>query len=119
MKVIPYPQAPLQNAEWTEVSPEKVITGSPKSTYRVLYTSKSEEFTSGIYECTAGKWKTSYTEDEFCTLIEGRLRMTSDTGEVQEFAAPDSFMIPSGYKGIWEPLTPLRKFFVIYEQAHK
>ena len=116
MKTIPFPIEPLKDAEWTTVAPEKVITGHPKSTYKVLYTSKTEEFTAGIYECTAGKWKVSYSEDEFCTLIEGRLRMTNDKGETQEFKAPDSFVIPSGFSGTWEPLTNLRKFFVIYEK---
>jgi len=117
MKIIPFPTQPLQNAEWTAVALDKIVSGYPQSAYKVLYTSKTEEFTAGIYECTPGKWKTSYTEDEFCTLIEGRLRMTNDKGEVQEFQAPDSFLIPSGYSGTWEPLSQLRKFFVIYEKS--
>ena len=117
MKIIPFPAEPLKDAEWTPVAPEKIISGHPKSAYKVLYTSKTEEFTAGIYECTPGKWKVSYAEDEFCTLIEGHLRMTSDKGEAQEFKAPDSFLIPSGFSGAWEPLSHLRKFFVIYEKA--
>lgn len=117
MQVIPFPTEPLQDAEWTPVAAEKIISGHPKSACKILYTSKTEEFTAGIYECTAGKLKVSYGEDEFCTLIEGKLRMTNDKGEVQEFKAPDSFLIPSGFSGIWEPLSHLRKFFVIYEKS--
>jgi uncharacterized cupin superfamily protein len=83
----------------------------------MLYSSKSDEFHSGIYECTAGKWNVTYAEDEFCTLIEGSLRMTNEAGETQAYTAPDSFLIPSGYKGTWEAVTPIRKFFVIYEKA--
>lgn len=116
MKAIAFPQAPLADTEWTSVAPDRILAGAPQSTYRVIYTSKSGDLTTGIYECTAGKWTTSYSEDEFCTLIEGHLRMTSEDGTVQEFKAGDSFLIPSGYKGIWEPLTTLRKFFVIYEK---
>ncbi|MCE9506979.1 MAG: cupin domain-containing protein [Alphaproteobacteria bacterium] len=118
MQVIPFPTEPLKDAEWTPVAPEKIISGQPKSALKILYTSKSGDFTAGIYECTAGKWKTSYTEDEFITLIEGRLRLTHDNGEVQEFKAPDSFLIPAGFSGIWEPLGHLRKFFVIYEKSN-
>lgn len=117
MKIVPFPTEPLKDMEWTAVAPEKIISGQPKSTYKILYTSKSEELYSGIYECTPGKWKVSYAEDEFCTLIEGKLRMTNDKGEMQEFAAPDSFLIPAGFSGTWEPLSHLRKFFVIYEKA--
>ncbi len=114
MKIIEYPSQPITNPEWSAVSPEKVISGAPKSAYRILYTSRDEKLISGIYECTAGKWRVSYDEDEFCTLLEGKLRMTSETGEIQEFTAPQSFLIPQGYKGFWEPLGQLRKFFVIY-----
>lgn len=116
MKIINFPAAPLQDTEWTKVAAEKVASGTPESTYKVVYTSDDNALTTGIYECTPGKWRVSYDEDEFCTLLEGRLRMTSETGEVQEYAAPDSFLIPKGYKGFWEPLCKLRKFFVIYEK---
>lgn len=118
MKNIPFPTAPLQDVSWTDVPADKIISGQPRSAFKILYTSQSEEFNAGIYECTAGKWKVSYSEDEFCTLIEGRVRMTSDTGETQEFKAPDSFLIPAGFSGTWEPLTPVRKFFVIYEKIN-
>ena len=117
MKVIAFPSAPLADASWEEVEKEKLISGAPKRAWKPLYSSTSEEFHTGIYECTPGKWKVSYTEDEFCTLIEGRLKMTSEQGETQEFQAPVSFVIPSGYKGTWEAVTKLRKYFVIYEKA--
>lgn len=117
MKIIPCPTAPLQGAEWDAVEQDRVVTGQPKRTYKTLYSSKSDEFHSGIYECTVGKWKVSYNEDEFCTLIEGHVRLTNDAGEAQDFKAPESFIVPSGFKGTWEAVTPVRKFFVIYEKV--
>lgn len=117
MKIIPYPAEPLKDPAWEEVAAERVIAGAPKSSYHMLYSSKSGEFHSGIYECTPGKWQVSYSEDEFCTLIEGTVRLTGESGETQEFTAPGSFLIPSGYKGTWEAVTPVRKFFVIYEKT--
>lgn len=117
MKVISFPTEPLKDAAWEEVEQEKLVSGSPKWAWKLLYSSKSEELHTGIYECTRGSWRVSYSEDEFCTLIEGKLRMTNEQGEVQEFTAPCSFMIPSGYKGTWEAVTTLRKYFVIYEKA--
>lgn len=83
----------------------------------ILYTSPSRELVSGIYECTKGKWKVSYAEDEFCTLIEGSLCLANTEGEAQYYTAPDSFMIPAGYEGTWEAITAVRKHFVIYEKA--
>ncbi len=116
MQAIPFPIAPLENAEWTPVAPEKIISGQPHHAVQVLYTSKTEELMAGIYECTSGKWKASYTEDEFITLLEGHLRLIHDNGAVQEFKAPDSFLIPSGFSGVWEAVSKIRKIFVIYER---
>ncbi len=117
MKIIPCPTAPLENAAWDAVEADRVVSGQPKRTHKMLYSSKSDEFHSGIYECTAGKWKVTYNEDEFCTLIEGHVRLTNEQGEAQDFMAPESFLVPSGFKGTWEAVTPVRKFFVIYEKA--
>jgi uncharacterized protein len=117
MKIVSFPAEPLADASWEEVEQERIVSGQPRRAWKSLYSSQSEEFHTGIYECTPGKWHVSYTEDEFCTLVEGRLKLTADTGETQEFAAPASFLIPSGYKGTWEAMTKLRKYFVIYEKA--
>lgn len=113
---IPCPAAPLNGTQWTAVASDKLVLGAPQTTYKVLHASKDGNFTAGIWECTAGKWRTNYaTEDEFCTLIEGHVRLTPENGTVQEFKAPDSFIIPCGFKGTWEAVTKVRKYFVIYE----
>lgn len=115
-KIIPFPTDPIEGAEWTPTAPEKIISGHPQSAYKILYTGKTEEFAAGIYECTPGKWKIRYTEDEFCTLVEGIVRLTNDKGEMQEFRAPASFLIPAGFSGTWEAIGKIRKFFVLYEE---
>lgn len=117
MKAILYPSAPITAPQWQDVSADRVIDGAPRECFEVIYTSASGEFTTGNYQCTPGKWRISYTEDEFMTLLEGTLRLVNETGEVQEFTAPCSFTIPAGFKGTWEALTNLRKHFVIYEKA--
>jgi len=117
MQVIYLSPAPLTNADRSPVDAAKVLDGTPDQAFDVVYTSQSGELSAGIYECSAGKWRVSYSEDEFCTLTEGTVRMTDDSGTTQEFRAPDSFMIPAGYTGTWEAVTPVRKFFVIYEKT--
>lgn len=116
MKAIIHASKPLENPAWEAVDKDRVLAGNPRAAHAVLHASASGEFFTGVYECTPGKWKVSYGEDEFCTLIEGRVRLTNEAGEAQEFAAPDSFTIPAGYAGTWESLTPVRKFFAIYEK---
>ncbi len=101
--------------EWAPVAPERIVTGTPQSASRVLYTSADGTFCTGIYACTEGKWRVSYSEDEFCTLLEGAVTLTPENGAPQTYTAPESFLIPAGFKGFWEPLGHLRKIFVVYE----
>lgn len=103
--------------EWAPVEAERIVEGTPQSAARVLYTSADGKFCAGLYGCTAGKWRVSYTEDEFCTLIEGSVVISDENGVAQTYSAPESFLIPAGFKGFWEPRGNLRKYFVIYEQG--
>lgn len=117
MSIVHFSPAPLANAERSAVDSAKVVSGTPEHAFDVRYTSKSGEFCAGVYECSAGKWRVSYSEDEFCTLTEGTVRLTDDAGKTEEFCAPASFLIPAGFSGTWEAVTPARKFFVIYEKT--
>ncbi len=108
----------FSDTDWSTVDGARVIDGTPKSATKVLYTSADEKFCAGLYACTAGKWRVSYSEDEFCTLIEGSVTLSDENGASQTYSAPESFLIPSGFKGFWEPHGNLRKFFVIYEQGN-
>lgn len=117
MKTILFPAAPLENPEWHAVDQTRVVSGAPAYAYTMLYSSASGEFNAGIYECTAGSWNVSYTEDEFCTLLEGEVRLSGDDGALQVYQAPQSFVIPAGFNGIWEAVTPVRKYFITYERV--
>jgi len=117
LSVLSFPIAPLASDAFEPVDAAKVIEGSPLQAFRVTYTSASGDFCTGIYACTAGKWRVSYSEDEFCTLTKGTVRLTNTVGEMQEFTAPDSFLIPSGFSGTWEAVGDVQKNFVIYEKT--
>lgn len=115
MTPISFPAGPLQGVEWTPVEADKVVSGAPQQAYQILYS--KEGFTAGLYECTSGKWRVDYAgEDEFCTLIEGTVRLEGN-GVTHEYAAPQSFLIPAGFVGTWEAVTRVRKYFVIHEGA--
>jgi uncharacterized cupin superfamily protein len=117
MPVIPFPATPLDSPTWEDIEPEKVLSGQPQAAFEMLYSDPSGAFHSGVYECTAGKWTVSYAEDEFCTLLEGTVVLTDEDGTAQEFKAPESFLIPAGFRGTWEAATAVRKLFVIHEKA--
>lgn len=54
---------------------------------------------------------------EFCSILEGRVRLTDAQGHVEIYSAGDAFIMPAGFKGVWETLDPVRKFFLYSEPA--
>ena len=68
----------------------------------------------GIWECSPGKVNVDYTgEWEFCHVLEGEAVLTESNGEAFRVKAGDAFVIPEGFKGTWETLVALRKYYVI------
>lgn len=96
-------------------TPARVVAGNPVTTLWNDYSDPTGRFHTGIWACTPGKWAVSYAEEEVCTFLEGRARLTNEAGESWEFGAGDSFAIPAGFTGFWETLETLRKVYVIYE----
>jgi uncharacterized cupin superfamily protein len=115
-QIVRYPRTKMEDTEWNPMDPKRVVAGSPRSSYKIIYSHPSKEFYSGIFECTAGKWNVNYGEDEYCTLVEGKVVLTGEDGIPNEFSAPESFLIPAGFKGTWEAQTYVRRYFVIYEK---
>ena len=97
------------------VSPEKLLGGHPKQTLWTQYTDATGKFFAGIWRSEPGKWKVSYTEEEFCQMIEGVSIITGADGQVLTVRAGDSFVIPRGFVGTWEVVERSTKRFVIYE----
>jgi uncharacterized protein len=97
------------------LAPEKILSGEPKPTIDHRYSDPSQQFHCGVWASEPGSWRIRYTEHEFCYLLEGRVRLTADSGEVREFSAGDAFVIPAGFEGTWETLTACRKHYAIFE----
>jgi len=58
---------------------------------------------SGIWESTAGKFRSDTTGYiEFCYILEGSCRVVDPDGTVHSLKAGDPFVMPEGYKGHWE-----------------
>lgn len=97
------------------VDDEKLIAGNPLQKVWNHYTDPSGKFFSGIWESEVGKWRISYTEEEFCHLLKGISIVTDEDGESVTLRAGDSFVIPRGFKGSWEVVEVSRKEYAIYE----
>jgi uncharacterized cupin superfamily protein len=59
----------------------------------------------------------AYEEDELCVLLAGKVRITDEDGETQTYEAGDAFVIPCGFRGTWETVEPVRKFYATHKPA--
>jgi uncharacterized cupin superfamily protein len=68
---------------------------------------------SGTWECEPGKLELSLDVTEFCHILEGHWVLTSESGQVTEVRAGDSFVFPNGWKGTAEVKEKLRKVYMM------
>jgi uncharacterized cupin superfamily protein len=103
--------------ERLELDADRLVDSSPmpEQAVRNGFTDATGRFFGGIWRSSVGRWHVRYTENELCVLTEGRVRLRAVDGNTWEFGPGDSFVIPSGFEGVWEVLEPARKFYAIYE----
>jgi uncharacterized protein len=97
--------------------PERVLAGDPQHTAHNYFTDAGGHFFAGVWESTPGRWRVRYTENEFCHITRGSVRIEDGRGRSWAFKAGDSFVIPSGFEGTWHVTEALAKLYVIYEPA--
>lgn len=116
---MPILKLPIASAEPDSyfLAPEKLLSGNPRQTVRMHYTDPTAQFLVGEWHSEVGMWRVSYTEEEYCQMLEGVSVLTDDQGHAVTVTAGDSFVVPRGFVGTWEVVQPTRKTFVIYESA--
>jgi uncharacterized protein len=90
-----------------------ILSGTPEGDTRNGYESADGNKFVGEWSCSAGSWRVSYSEWEYCRILEGRVRLTADNGHVTDAGPGDNLIIEPGFAGIWENLEPVRKIYVI------
>jgi uncharacterized protein len=96
---------------------DRLLDGNPKHTVQNFFSDTTGQFFAGVWESTPGKWRVSYSENEFCHITRGKVTIDSDDGARWTFAAGDSFVIPAGFCGVWNVTEELRKLYVVFEPA--
>jgi len=81
------------------------------------YTDPTGQFFAGIWSSPAGAIKVSYSEEELCYILEGRVRLTDADGASKEFGPGSAFVIPAGFSGTWATLEPVKKIYAIWESG--
>jgi hypothetical protein len=67
----------------------------------------------GTWTCEPGTMNLDLDLMEFCHLLAGHWVLTSESGEVTEIKAGDSWVFPKGWKGTSEVRETVRKVYFI------
>ena len=67
----------------------------------------------GTWDCEPGKLRLDLDLTEFCHLLRGHWVLTSESGQVTELRAGDSWVFPKGWKGTAEVVEAVRKVYMI------
>jgi hypothetical protein len=105
--------APL--AATDPIAAHKLIQGTPKSGTLSALTNEEQGFHVGQWVSEIGSWRVNYSEDELCVILEGCGRLIGDDGFELAFSKGSAFVIPRGFKGVWETAEPVRKIYAIAE----
>ncbi len=94
---------------------ERLIAGNPRQQVANYFSDATQQFHTGVWSSTRGKWRIRYSESEFCCLTRGRVALQNEGGDRWEFSAGDGFVVPAGFAGTWEVLEACTKFYAIFE----
>ena len=67
----------------------------------------------GTWDCEPGVMKLELDIVEFCHLLKGHWILTSESGQVTEVKAGDSWVFPKGWKGTSKVVETVRKIYFI------
>ena len=94
---------------------DRLVTGNPQRTTQSLY--EHPHMSCGIWQCEVGAWRIEFAtnKQEFFTLIEGKVRLHDLNGNFIEIVAGQAGVIPPNFKGTFEVIEIVKKYYVIVE----
>lgn len=102
-------------SSFTEAAPVGQPIGQPVAMsrtagHRALADSNA---TTGIWECSPGRFRRQVMEAEYSYIISGEGSFTPDDGETIEFGAGDALYFAANTEGTWDIRQTLRKTYLI------
>ena len=94
---------------------DRLIAGNPRQQVSNYFSDATQQFHTGVWSSTRGKWRIRYSESEFCCLTQGRVALENEGGDRWEFSAGEGFVVPAGFAGTWEVIEDCTKFYAIFE----
>jgi uncharacterized cupin superfamily protein len=89
------------------------LEGTPTARGSILAQSKDKLTSVGFWTCTAGKFKWTYTWDEFVHILEGEVTIREESGATHTLKAGDVAHFPRGLTTYWHVPRFVKKFFCL------
>ena len=117
--VLPLDKDAFRVAELESIPPwpdGTVLSGANEHWQKVIH---QGDFVVALYESEAALIDVSYpfSYDEFVTVLEGRVILTSLSGEKQTYEVGDTFLVPKGWQGTWDMPVKFREMIIIETKA--
>lgn len=93
--------API-NAAW-------IIEGAPKARARTLTVTADRNFSSTIWDCTAGTFRWHFRSDEFVHILDGEVVVRDPAGAERTLGVGDVALFPRGVTSVWRVPRYVRK----------
>jgi len=103
-----------QDVTWDEamVYPEET---APPGDECVVAQSSDERFSCGLWQRDVQDRDFERPYHEIAYILEGRVEVTDDDGNLFVAGPGDILITPKGSKGHWKNIGPVKKFWTIYE----
>jgi uncharacterized cupin superfamily protein len=111
--------AGLDLEEFEPFPKEMVLSGRSKHSYHTFFS--GEEVVVEVYEAEPAKLKIDepWPYDEFIYVLSGKLVLTDAKGEVTQYVAGESLVVPKRFTGTWEMQGNFRELVVIEKKAYE
>lgn len=111
-KLVRFSTGPLTNPDIGK--PRRPLEGNTEFRSLTGFEGNAGRATSGIWESSAGKFRSDTTGYiEFGYILEGECRIVDPDGTVHTLKVGDPFVMPEGYKGHWEVDAFVKKVWFI------
>lgn len=88
--------------------------GAPVARCRTLTESADKRLSSGLWECSAGRFKVKFELDEVVHILEGEVEVREEGSDaVHELRPGDAAYFPMGLVSHWNVPRFVKKFFVV------
>ena len=113
--VIATPAAFELGPENMPILPDWVLSGTPISRVKNVVRSRDRTSHVVVWECTRGRFKWRYRQDEVVVIVSGEVFITTDEGQERRLGPGDLAFFPAGSSSIWRVPERVRKVAVIRE----